>query len=342
MLRLFKNELFLIGVTLMAIFAVGTVGLTLIEGPLQGMTPFEAFYMTAITLTTIGFGEVPGPLSVPGRVLIILLAFTGMGTLLYAVSRVTAFLVEGQLRDLIRRRKMENRIGKLREHFIVCGSGLVARYICTELRRTLNDFVVVSRDKEKLLELVDGDEEVNYILGDVSDDKVLVSCGIERARGLLSALPSDQDNLFTVITARRLNPKLRIVSVAVAESSIDKLRYAGADGIVSPNYIGSLRMVSEMLRPAAVSFLDVMLKEKKKNWRIDEVHLAAGCRLCGKSLAEARVRDASGVLVLAIGKPASSDYIYNPGRDQVLEAGDTLVVLGAMQEIAALKKLLKM
>jgi voltage-gated potassium channel len=335
---IFKNKLFFLVLVLIAIFAIGTLGLFLIEGPAQGMTLFDAFYLTAITLFTIGFGEIPNPLSIPGRLFVVVLAFVGMGTLLYAVSSVTAFLVEGQLRDLIRRRKMENRIGKLKEHHIVCGSGLIARYIIDELRRTRYPFVLVDRDKNRLHDLAAADHDINFIVGDVSEDAVLQACGIDRARGLLSALDSDQDNLFTVITARRLNPKLRIVSVAVAEASIPKLRYAGANGVVSPNFIGSLRMVSELVRPAAVGFLDVMLKDKRKNWRIEEATLTADCHLCGKELGKAMVKEHTGVLVLGILKPGAEDYIYNPPRETVLEPGDTLVILGSVDQIVEFKK----
>ena len=338
---LFRSKLIQIVALLAAIFAVGTVGFSLIEGPHQRMSPFEAFYLTAITITTIGFSEIPGELSTPGRVLVVLLAFSGIGTLLYAVSNVTAFFVEGQLRDLIRRRKMEKRIEKLRDHYIVCGSGLVARYLVDERRRTRNPFAPVDDAGARLEKLAGGDRETNYVAGDVADDEVLVACGVERARGLLAALESDLDNLFAVITAHRLNPELRIVSLAVAEASIPKLRYAGADGVVSPNFIGSMRMVSEMIRPAAVGFLDVMLKDKHKNWRIEEATLHEGCRLCGRGLGEAMINEKAGVLVLGLRRPGSEDYVYNPPRDTTLEAGDTVVVLGSMDQIAALRQLVE-
>ena len=336
---LLRNKLLRILIVLLLIFAAGTIGYYVIEGPAQGMTPFDAFYLTVITLTTIGFGEIPGELSIPGRVLTIFLAFGGMGTMLYAVSTITAFLVEGQLRDLIRRRQMNKRIEKLEGHYIVCGSGLIAGYIVAELGRTQNPFVIVDGDEERLKKLAGDKPEINYVVGDVSVDQVLIDCGIERARGVISALPSDQDNIFTIITARRLNPRLRIISVAVAESSIEKLRYAGADGVVSPNFIGSMRMVSEMIRPAAVGFLDAMLKDRKGDWRVEEARLTEGCRLCGMQLGEAMIKEKAGVLVLAILKQGSPDYIYNPPRDAKLDPGDTLVILGSQPQVAALRKI---
>lgn len=339
MTGLFKNKLVQIVLLLAGIFAVGTAGFYLIEGPHQGMTAFDAFYLTAITITTIGFGEIPGDLSIPGRILVIFLAFGGMGTLLYAVSNVTAFFVEGQLRDLIRRRKMDKRIEELREHYIVCGSSLIARHLLDELLNTRNPFVIVDDNQEDLEKLTGGNQSINYIVGDVADDEVLIKCGIERASGLLSALESDQDNLFTVITARRLNPELRIISVAIAETSVEKLRYAGADGVVSPNFIGSMRMISEMIRPAAVTFLDVMLKDKEKHWRIEEATLSADCRLCGQALGKAMIKEKVGVLVLGIRKPDADVYIFNPPRDTTLERGDTLVVLGNMDQIVALREM---
>lgn len=333
------RKLLTIVLLLILIFAVGTIGYMLIEGPHQSMTPFDAFYLTVITLTTIGFGEIPGELSTAGRVLTIVLAFGGMGTLLYGVSNITAFFVEGHLSDLLRKKRMEKEIKKMSKHFIVCGTGLVVRYIIEELMKTRNDFVIVNNDDEDLRKLTEEYPEVKFVAGDVSQDDVLINCGVERARGLLTAQSSDQDNLFTIITARRLNSSLRIISVAIAESSIAKLRYAGADGVISPNYIGSMRMVSEMIRPVAVSFLDVMLKDKKMNWRIEEAVVGKEGRIAGKSLGESNIRTKSKVLVLAVKKPGEQEYIYNPSADVEIEPGDTLVVLGTVDQIGELKRM---
>lgn len=336
-----RKKLLTIVLLLILIFSIGTIGYTLIEGPHQGMTPFDAFYLTVITLTTIGFGEIPGSLSTAGRVLTIVLAFGGMGTLLYGVSNITAFFVEGHLSDLLRKKRMEKEIGKMSNHYIVCGSGLVARYIIEELMKTRNDFVIVNNDAEDLKKLSEEFPGIKLVPGDVSQDEVIIACGVARARGLLTAQSSDQDNLFTIITARRLNSSLRIISVAIAESSIAKLRYAGADGVISPNHIGSMRMVSEMIRPVAVSFLDVMLKDKIMNWRIEEAVVGAEGKIAGKRLGESNIRAKSHVLVLAIKKPGETDYIYNPSADVAIDAGDTLVVLGTVDQIVELKKMAK-
>jgi voltage-gated potassium channel len=229
-------------------------------------------------------------------------------------------------------------IKNMKNHYIVCGSGLMARYICAELQRTLSSFVVVSNDESVLKGLAEDLEGLKYIVGDVSDDQVLIDCGIKEAQGLVTAQETDQDNLFTIITARRLNPQLRIISVAIAETSIEKLRYAGADGVVSPNFIGSIRMVSELIRPAAVSFLDIMLKDKKSMFRIAEANIAEESSFAGKTLKDLRLSEKDKVLVLAIMAKDRKTYSYIPTADTVITPGDILVVLGGSRQIQELRK----
>lgn len=326
-----------IGLLLAAIFAIGTLGYILIEGQRQEVSPFDAFYMTVITLTTIGFGEIPGELSMPGRVLTIFLALSGMGTLLYSVSNITAFVVEGHLKNMLSRRKMNKMIDQLRDHYIVCGCGLMAQHVCEELSRTFTEFVIVEEDEEKLQKIAESLDSVAYKVGDVSDDEVLLECGVERARGLISVQPTDQDNLFTIITARRLNPDLRIISVAIAESSVPKLRYAGADGVVSPNFIGSMRMVSELIRPATVGFLDRMLRDKKHDWRIGEAIISENSGVIGKNLRDLQLNSTGTMLVLAVQRNGADEIDYVPSPDTQFADGDILFVLAPAKEMDELR-----
>ena len=326
-----------IALLLVLIFAIGTIGYTVLESPRQEISVFDAFYLTVITLTTIGFGEIPGELGMNARILTILLAFGGMGTMLYAVSNITAFFVEGHLRDLLTRRRMHRMIEKLENHYIVCGAGLMARYMGKELKRTRNTFVVVDKDLEDLEKFADEYPELIYLVGDVSDDDMMRKCGIEKAIGMVTAQSTDQDNLFTIITARRLNPDLRIVSIAIAESSIPKLRYAGADAVVSTNFIGSMRMVSELIRPTAVGFLDVMLKDKSQNWRIEEATIGEQSDLVGKTLSDLQLNKEGKILVLAMKHENSEDFKYIPDASRALSPGDTLVVLGSSKQVHDLK-----
>jgi voltage-gated potassium channel len=329
----FIRKLLQIVASLGTLLGLGTFGLYLVESAHQEITLFDALFMVAITISTVGYGEYPGPMSTEGRIFLMLVMFFGAGVLVYATSTITAFIVEGHLRDLLSKRRMERMIDKMKGHYIVCGSGLMIRYISTELQRTRNQFLVVDTDEKDLKGLAQDIHGLVYHIGDVTDDDTLRHCGIDRARGLITAQGSDQENLYTIITARRLNKEMRIISSALSEASIDKLKYAGADSVVSANFIGSMRLVSEMIRPAAVSFLDVMLKDKEKNWRIEEAKLRPGSGLIGKTLAEIGIN----VLVLAVKPPEEGDWNYIPQSGTVMKEHDTLVVLGDADRIGELK-----
>lgn len=320
------------------IFLVGTLGYYFIEKQHLDMSLFDAFYLTVITITTIGFGEIAGPLSVEGRILTICLALSGMGTLLYGMSQITSFLIEGHLKNLLFRRKMNRMVANMENHYIVCGANLKINYICQELTGTKHEFVVVDSNEDFLGHLAQEFPGLRYIVGDVSDDDVMIQCGIMKANGLLTAQETDQDNLFTIITARRLNPGLRIISLAHGEKSIEKLKYAGADGVISSNLIGSLRMVSEMIRPVAVDFLDEMLKDRKKNWRIEQAVIKDSSPLLGKSLREAKLSDKGKILILAIVNE-NREYNFIPDADTCFASGSTIIFLGPNTAIANVKKL---
>lgn len=336
--RSMVKKMILIVILVIFIFIAGTVGYYFIEKQNLNMTIFDAFYLTVITLTTIGFGEIPGALSTNGRILTICLALSGMGTLLYSISQVTSFFIEGHLKNLLSRRRMSKMVSKMENHYIVCGSNLKSRYICAELSRTNNPFVLVDTDEKFLEELTDEFENMKYVVGDVSDDDVMVECGVMKAKGLLTAQATDQDNLFSIISARRLNPGLRIISLAHEEKSIEKLKYAGADAVISSNFIGSLRMVSEMIRPVAVDFLDEMLKDQKKNWRIEQAIIEKQSPLIGKSLREANLSDKGKVLILAI-VDENKEYDFIPAANTCFTAGSTIICLGPNTAISNIKKL---
>lgn len=331
--NVFIRKLVQIVASLGALLGLGTVGLYLVESAHQQMTLFDALFMIAITISTVGYGEYPGPMSTEGRIFLMLVMFVGAGVLVYATSTITAFIVEGHLRDLLSKRRMERMIEKMKSHYIVCGSGLMIRYICNELERTRNTFIVVDTEEKELKALANDIHGLVYHVGDVTDDDTLRHCGIDRARGLITAQGTDHENLYTIITARRINRGLRIISSAVSEASIDKLKYAGADSVVSANFIGSMRIVSEMIRPAAVSFLDVMLKDKQKNWRIEEARLSPGSGLVGKTLADIGIN----VLVLAVKPPEEGEWNYIPQSSTVMRERDTLVVLGDADRIGELR-----
>jgi len=309
----------------------GTTGYVVIEKwPL-----LDAAYMTLITLTTIGFGEVR-PLTANGRIFTMFLIVTGVGILLYGISTFTAIIVEGHLMDIIRRRRMNRKIGKLKDHYIICGAGNVGFYIVEEFIKTGQAFVVIDRKQENIKKLSD---KVPWVEGDASDDNVLLRAGINKAKGLVAALPADKDNLFIVLTSRELNPRLKIVSRAIEEESINKLKKAGADCVVSTTYIGGMRIASEILRPTVTKFLDTMLREGGGTLRIEEVQIPMGSRVSGITLGELEVPKKTGLIVIAIKGGKSEQYIYNPHSSYELSEEDFLIVLGDNEKIMKLKNI---
>ena len=332
------RKLIIIVTMVVLIFFIGTMGYYIIEKDSLNMSLFEAFYLSVITITTIGFGEIPGPLSTEGRILTICISLSGMGILLYSMSLLTSFIVEGHLKNLLFKRKMQKMVAKMENHYIVCGSTIKTEYISQELRGTKHDFVVVGNDEAFLEQLSTKYPGTKYVVGDISDDDIMLECGIMRAKGILTAQKTDQANIFTIITARRLNPALRIVSLAHEEKSIEKLKYAGADAVISGNFIGSMRMVSEMIRPVAVDFLDEMLKDRKKNWRIEQAIIQQGSSLVGKSLREANLAEKGKILILAI-LDGQRNYNFIPPADTCFTVGDTVILLGPNTAVTHVKKL---
>jgi len=324
-MKLYKR---LIGVLLVltVIMLTGILGYSVIEG----WTTFEAFYMTVITLASVGFMEVH-PLSVGGRAFTIVLILCGSGVLIYGISVITAFVVEGELTDALRRRKMDKKIERLDGHYIVCGADQIGRYVLDELVKTRKDFVVIERNPERVRQLVQ--EDILCIEGDATHDASLLKAGIKKARGFITALHSDAENLFVVITAKRLNPGLRVISKALEEESEQKIRMVGAEGVVMPTYIGGLRMVSEMIRPSVVNFLDIMLRSRDKTVRVDEISIPPGSPFIGKTLQQAGILETEGVTIVALKDRAYDTYVFNPARNTVLGPDHILIVIGSVDLI---------
>jgi voltage-gated potassium channel len=301
---------------------------------------FDCFYMTIITLSTVGFAEtLEGMNEMPeARGVTISLIVLGSGTLLYFISSLTALIVEGDLQGVLRRRSMQRAIEKLSKHVIVCGIGTTGRHIATELGAVGVPFVVVDRNRERLDELCEEfDDGLLYVVGDATDDHILQLAGIERARGVISALNDDKANLFVTISARALNPSARIVAKSIEPSTEAKLRRAGADSVVAPNYIGGVRLFSEMVSPKAAAFLDRIVQFGSGiSVGLEAIDVPPESPLVGQRLSETEIREA-GALVVAVHR-SDGDYIYNPGSEHLLEAGDSLIVLADSEDIAALRQ----
>jgi voltage-gated potassium channel len=325
--RLLQALGFMMGVT-----GVGTVGFHTID-PSAGWV--RAFYMTAITLTTVGYGHEVAIDSDGARIFTSVLILVGMGGVLYFVSTATALVVEGQLGHLFRRRRMEKELADLTDHLIVCGSGRTAIYTVQELTSVRRPVVMIAEsgeDAERFREEVPG---IPVVVGDPAEDDILRLAGVERASGLVAATDNDKENLVVALSARQLNPHIRIVSRVLDVESEAKLRRVGADAVVSPNFIGGLRLASELIRPTVVTFLDGMLRDQDLNLRIDEIRVPEGSPAVGRALNEVGLDRVPNALLLAVRSPDGS-WRYNPVRTETVEPGAVLVFLGSPDDARSL------
>ena len=321
------------------VVAGGTVGYWWLGAGRWDLT--DCAFMTLATVSTLGLDALPGLDEVQGaREFTMALLVLGIGTFLYFASSFTASIFESDLTQVFKERRMQRRIGALAGHVVVCGAGDTGGHVVRELRAIGTPLVAIDTNTERIRLLAEesaATAELLYLVGDATEDRVLTDAGIERAMGLVAALPDDKDNLYVVVTARQMCPRLRIVAKGIGTRAADKLRKAGADAVVSTNQIGGLRMASEIVRPHVVQFLDEMLRERDKALRIEEVEIDERSPLVGKTLREARIRDHANALVLAVRDSARRHFVYNPGPDHVLVQGTTLIVLGPIGEMAALK-----
>ncbi len=322
-----RNRLLAAVVLLLLILGAGTAGYWLQSGGRR--SPMDCLYMTFITVTTIGFGEIFDLSDSPwGRVLTMFIALSGIGTMTYILANASAFIIEGDLGESFRRRKMDKRIEALQDHYIVCGLEGAALYVIEELFSTGRPCVLVGAGREDIAALGERYGEPLWVEGDPTDDGTLGRAGLGRARGLFAVTGDDNHNLVITLTARQLNPAVRIVARADSTRNIGKMRKAGADSVVSPSSIGGLRMASEMLRPTAVSFLDVMLRPGGDNLRIEEAAVPAG--FAGRDLASLDLQKRSPLLLLAV--RSGDRWHYNPPPGRVLGEGDVLVFMSSPEE----------
>jgi voltage-gated potassium channel len=301
----------------------------------------ECLYMTVITLSTVGFGELSRMSDVEGaRALTVVLIVGGIGTLAYVQANVTALLVEGAIGQALRRNRMRKKIDALSGHIVVAGSGATGKHVIEELIVTKTPFVVIDRNHEhvqRVSELMMRGEML-IVHGDATEDHILMQAGIERASGVVAALTHDKDNLFVTLSARSLNGSARIVSKVTEDESAPKMLKAGATAVVSPTQIGGRRMASELIRPEVNEFLDQMLRDKDKSLRLEEVLVSKGSPYIGHALRDAPIRRETNLLVIAVRQP-TREFVYNPDPDFVLAEGMTLVVMGEPDGVKKLRTL---
>ena len=321
---------------LFGLLVIGTVGYMVLEkdNPQHGWQLLDAIYMTVITLTTAGHDDLE--MSDSGRIFTILLLIVGIVVFTYSVTVATAFLIEGQLQSFFRQQKMIRTVHKLSDHYIICGLGDTGVHVLDEMLKAEVDFVGIESEEERLIHLTDT-RNFPYLHGDATDDELLMRAGIERARGLVTCLSRDQDNLFIVISARKLNPHLRIASKAVEDNSAGKLIIAGADEVVLPDHIGGLRLASGILQPHLVGFLD-NITQNQDGAQFTESVIQREAPLDGISLKAGNIREQTGLVVIAI-RDNDGTFLYNPPGDKKMIAGDALLVIANRKQLQTLHKL---
>ena len=325
----YKKKLIQVFALVFFVVSFGTLGYVVIEG----WDFLDSIYMTVTTLTTVGFREIRD-LSDEGRVFTICLIIGGVGTVLYCLSTGARVILEGELKQAFRRKKLEKKIAGLNNHYIICGYGRMGKIIAKEFEEEKVPCVVI----EKTAGVAEENEYILVLTGDATRDSSLKEAGIDKARGLISVLPSDAENLFVVLSARGLNPNLLIVARAVEEDSEQKLLRAGASKVVSPYHIGGLRMAHTILKPTVVDFIEFATKSGNIELQMQEILIQEKSPLIGLTLEASGMGRELGVIVVAI-KQSTGDTRFNPSYHTTLKAGDTLIALGETSKLRAVEKM---
>lgn len=325
--RLRPRRLWISLFALILVIVIGTAGYVGF-----GFGFLDAVFQTVTTVTTVGFGP-SRPFGPGEKIFTIFLVVTGVATAAYAAGVLIESLVEGYLGGAYRRRRMEQDIRSMRNHVIVCGWGRVGTAIARYLRAEGTNVVVVDMSAEKLATVTGP-----HVVGDAGDEEVLRAAGIDSAGTLITALNADADNLYVTLTARSMRPDLFIVSRAASRPAVAKLHQAGADRVVDPQDLGGIRMAALAVQTHVAEFVDVVMQEGNLSFRLEEIEIPAGSRLAGQTLRSAQIHDRTGTLVLAMREPGSS-FRTNPSPTAEIVAGEVLIVIGDVDQIARLRRL---
>lgn len=315
-----------------SIIIIGTIGYMF----LLNITVVDALYMTVITISTVGYSEV-APMTTQARFFNMFIIFWGVGTAGYLFTTLAVAFVEGEITSYWRSRKVEKKIDRMKEHYILCGAGETGEVIVEEFERKNVELIIIERDeiicqkywrKNKLC-----------IMGDATEENVLKEANITNAKGFITTLSNDIDNVFAVLSARQLNPKLYIISRAIDRNAPKKLIKAGANKTISSNEIGGRRMATLMLRPSIMSFLDVITHVGEVEFDLEEVIIAKDSSIVNKNLQQLKLPEKIGIIILAIKRKNESEIEFNPNSKSSLNAGDTLLVLGTQDQVNRLRKM---
>ncbi len=328
------TKLYVALLLILAMISIGILGYILIEK----YTFLEAFYMTIITIATVGFQEVH-PLSDVGKIFTAFLIITSFGTFAYAISAITKYVVEGEFNYYYKFYKVNNTISKLNNHVVICGYGRNGKQAATALHMNKQNFVIIEKS-EVLAEQIK-EQDFLCIQGDCTQDDILNKSGIANARALITTLPIDADNLFVVLTARSINSKLTIISRASDDNSDKKLKIAGANNVIMPDKIGGAHMASLVIKPDVIEFIDHITGQGGPNINLEEIVFSElPEQLRNHTIKDLEIRNKSGANIIGY-KTADGEYVINPSADTKIIPGAKLFVLGTPQQVAKLRELLK-
>lgn len=309
------------------ILSLATMGYMMIEG--WGLS--DAFFMSLITITTIGYREI-NPLTDAGRTLTIFVIVFGVSSVFYTIAVAVEVMLETQIRTLFGMRRIMKQIKSLKDHYVLCGYGRVGQEIAKELLRAKKEFIIIDRHGAVIEEALENG--LLAIRGSATQDEILEAAGIARAKGLLVALSSDADNVFVTLSAKTINPHIFVVARGEDEESARKLKLAGADRVVSPYSIGGRKMASLLLKPFVSDYLDTVTHGKKLEFELEELPIDRGSGLVGKSIGQAKIRDATGALILAIHRDGQINR--SPAASEVIHEGDVLLAIGTDEQLTKL------
>lgn len=328
-----RRQFLPIAIIVVMVVSIGVVGYMIIEG----WSFLDSLYMTAITLTTVGFSEVQ-PLSAGGRLFTIILIVMGAGAIVYGLTASTEYLLAADLGPRLRNRRWRSIVNKLENHVIVCGYGRVGRSAAAALRDIAEDVLIIEMD-QGIGDIARGDGFL-VAYGDAAKDETLKTAGIERAKGLITCLGDDAQNLFIVLSARTMNPGLTIVSRSVDPDNEGKLTRAGADRVISPYLLGGRYMANVLTRPRVTEFLGSVTLDSGLELWLEELIIAAHSNLAGQTVGQSDIRHRTGVSLVGLFRKASGEMI-SPDKSTLLLAGDVLIVLGTKDQLARLADLVE-
>jgi voltage-gated potassium channel len=323
-----------LSILLMVLLVVsGSAGYMMIEGWGFG----DAIYMTVITLATVGYGEVH-QVSASGRIFTVILIFLGVGFFLYVGGNIVQFLVEDRVRIILGRRKLDKHIAKLQGHYIVCGYGRIGRVLTRYLTERYLNVVIIEKDAARQAAM--DEDGVLYLVGEATDESLLLKAGIKEAKGLITAVGSDADNVFLTLIAKQLNPGLFIVARAIQDTAKRTLQAAGANKVISPYDLGARRMAHAIIRPTVIQFLELAFTDEFTDIQVEEIRVRATSPLLNVALKDSGIRQKLDLIILTI-KKADGTMMFNPQADTRIETDDTLVVVGRAKSLTQLEQMMR-